>query len=176
MGWIVRFISNIIDCPKNVCYLWICIGVELAPWDLWLVGQGLEVTSSLAIHYRWLHIQIIFFICGSHHRQIQIKSKYCAQVKVVLSTFSFMIQFKSSGPGLPKIPRMWFNWVEDIWFNSYAKLILLKLSILLNIEFETGSVLPLSPDQDNAFQGRSVWKGKLKVRIFGIWLWNIYSI
>merc|ERR1719357_2478314 len=35
---------------KEVEGLWICIGVELAPWDLWLVGQGLKVTSSLLIY------------------------------------------------------------------------------------------------------------------------------
>ena len=40
------FIINIIE---NVCYLWICIGVELAPWDLWLVGKGLQVAPRLLV-------------------------------------------------------------------------------------------------------------------------------
>merc|ERR1719234_445840 len=34
---------------KKVKGLGICIRVEFAPWDLWLVRQGLQVTSSLLV-------------------------------------------------------------------------------------------------------------------------------
>merc|ERR1719234_1123877 len=57
---------------KKVKGLGICIRVELAPGDLWLVRQGLQVTSSLlvdnAVQGRWACLRASRLRCNQRSR------------------------------------------------------------------------------------------------------------
>ena len=91
-------------------------------------------------------------------------------------TFSLIMQFKSSGPGLPKMPRMWFNWWRDIqskegWipktnnFSVKPNLLNYQMKIMILTRWH-------QPGPGSAFRERSAY-GQTMITVGISFVWSV---